>query len=92
MAMMASGLFEQSHALMGFEDVFIAMLEEPEAMHQLLDRIMEFKLTWCRMLVENCKPDAVLFTMTGDPKKASLSAEIHGLSFSRRDTGKFMVI
>lgn len=69
-AMMASGLFEQSHALMGFEDVFIAMMEEPEALHELLDRIMEFKLTWCRMLVENCRPDAVLFHDDWGSKKS----------------------
>lgn len=69
-AMMASGLFEQTHALMGFEDVFIAMLEEPEAMHELLDCILDFKLTWCRMLVENCRPDAVLFHDDWGSKKS----------------------
>ncbi len=71
-AMMASGLFEQTHALMGFEDVFIAMLEEPEAMHELLDCILDFKLNWCRMLVETAGLMPFSFMMIGVLRKVFL--------------------
>lgn len=60
-SLMATGLFEQSHYLMGFEDALTNLLIEPEAMHELLDYITDYKLTYCRLLVENLKPDIVLF-------------------------------
>lgn len=61
MTLMATGLFEQAHYLMGFEDTLMNLLVEPEAMHELLDYITEYKLNYCRLVVENLKPDVVLW-------------------------------
>lgn len=61
MSLMATGLFEQSHYLMGFEDTLVNLLLEPDDMHDLLDYITEFKLNYARLLVENLHPDVVLF-------------------------------
>ena len=61
MSLMATGLFEQCHYLMGFEDTLINLLLEPESMHDLLDYITDYKMTYCRLLVENLHPDVVLF-------------------------------
>lgn len=60
MSLMATGLFEQSHYLMGFEDTLMNFLLEPEAMHELLDYILEYKLNYAKLLVENLKPDVLL--------------------------------
>lgn len=46
------GLFERTHALMGFEDSLIAMLTEREAYEELLDCILEFKMEYARRLYE----------------------------------------
>ena len=53
---MATGLFEQSHYLMGFEDTLMNFLLEPEAMGDLLDYITDYKLTYAQILVENLHP------------------------------------
>ncbi len=60
-SLMATGLFEQSHYLMGFEDTLMNFLLEPEAMGDLLDYITDYKLTYAQILVENLHPDVVLF-------------------------------
>ena len=39
LAVMKTGLFEQSHFLMGFEDTLMNYLLEPEASEELLDYI-----------------------------------------------------
>lgn len=46
------GLFERAHALMGFENALMAMLEEPEDFGGLLDGILEFKIQYARRLYE----------------------------------------
>ena len=61
MSLMATGLSEQSHYLMGFEDTLCNLLTEPESMHELLDYITEYKLHYAHLLVENLHPDVVLF-------------------------------
>lgn len=60
MTLMATGLFEQSHYLMGFEDALVNLLIEPEAMHGLLDYITDYRLNYCKLIVQNLKPDVVL--------------------------------
>ena len=61
MSLMATGLFEQSHYLMGFEDTLMNLLLEPDDMHDLLDYLTEYKLNYAKILVENLHPDVVLF-------------------------------
>ena len=60
MGFMGTGVFEQLHFLMGFEDTLINMLEEPEAMAGLIDIVGEYRLTYMKLLVDNLKPDVIL--------------------------------
>ncbi len=56
-----TGLFETSHFLMGFEDTLCNLLEEPEAMHELIAAIKDFKLKQIQMLIDNLHPDVLMF-------------------------------
>lgn len=55
------GIFELLHNLLGFEDALVDFLLEPEAMHELIDYITEFRLEHFKLLVENVHPDVMLF-------------------------------
>ena len=55
-----NGVFEMSHFLMGIEDTLINLIEEPEASHDLINAIKEFKLSQLRYLMEELKPDVVM--------------------------------
>ena len=57
---MGTGVFEQTHFLMGFEDTLTNLLIEPDDMRELIDVIGEYRFTYARLLVENLKPDAIL--------------------------------
>ncbi len=59
MAFVPTGLFELSHCLMGFEDALMNYLLEPEAMGELLDVLMEFKLDYLKTLFDHVHPDMV---------------------------------
>ena len=61
LAVMKTGLFEQSHFLMGFEDTLMNYLLEPEASEELLDYITEYKLKYACILIENLHPDVIMF-------------------------------
>lgn len=60
MGFMGTGVFEQLHFLMGFEDTLMNMLAEPEAMMDLLDIVGEYRFTYMKLLVDNLKPDIIL--------------------------------
>ena len=55
------GIFELLHNLMGFEDCLVNFLLEPEAMEELIEYLTEFRMTYFKLLVENVRPDVVLF-------------------------------
>lgn len=57
---MGTGIFEESHFLMGFEDALVNFLAEPEAMHELLGAIFEYRLTYARLLIDNFRPEVIL--------------------------------
>ncbi len=57
---MATGIFEQSHFLMGFEDALVNLLAEPESMHELLNALFEYRMTYAGLLIDNLKPDIIL--------------------------------
>lgn len=57
--MVAPGVFETVHYLMGMEDAMIALYEEPEAMHELIDYITDFELRMAEQIVKHLHPDAV---------------------------------
>lgn len=60
MGFMGTGVFEQLHFLMGFEDTLANMLMEPEAMMELIEVIGEYRFTYMKLLVDNLKPDVIL--------------------------------
>jgi len=60
MSFMGTGIFEESHFLMGFEDALVNFLAEPECMHELLGAIFEYRLTYAGLLIDNLKPDVIL--------------------------------
>jgi len=57
---MGTGIFEQLHMLMTFEDTLCNFLLYPDEMHELIDAITEFRLTYMQLIVENLHPDAIL--------------------------------
>ena len=60
MGFMGTGIFEQSHYLMGMEDALVAPLLDPDEAHELLQAIADYKFTYTKELVDNLKPDAIL--------------------------------
>jgi hypothetical protein len=60
MVVMGTGIFEQLHMLMTFEDTLMNFLLEPEAMHELIDTIFEYRLTYMQLIVEHLHPDCIV--------------------------------
>lgn len=59
MTVMGTGIFEQLHMLMTFEDTLVNLLLEPEAMAELIDVICEYRLTYMKLIVEYLHPDLI---------------------------------
>ena len=57
---MATGVFERLHFLMGFEDMFVNFVTEPEAMKDLCDAIGEFRFSGMKLIVDHAHPDVLL--------------------------------
>lgn len=55
-----TGIFERLHFLMGFEDTFINLMTEPEAMEDLCAAIGEHWYTAFKLMVDNVHPDVIL--------------------------------
>lgn len=53
------GLFEMCHHLMSMEGALMSFYEEPEAMHELIDYLVEYELEYARVAIEKLKPDAL---------------------------------
>lgn len=60
MTVMGTGIFEQMHMLMTFEDTLMNLLLEEEAVHELIDAICEYRLTYMQLVVENLHPDLII--------------------------------
>lgn len=60
MTIMGTGIFEQLHMLMTFEDTLCNLLMYPDEMHELIDVIAEYRLQYMKLIVENLHPDAIL--------------------------------
>ncbi len=58
--LMGTGIFEQCHFLMGFEDTLTNLYEHPREMHELIEYILDYRLTYARLVIENLHPDAIL--------------------------------
>ncbi|KNZ42767.1 uroporphyrinogen decarboxylase family protein [Acetobacterium bakii] len=58
-AFCAPGIFEMTHHLMSMEDALMALYEEPEAMKELIDYIVEYELAYAAEVVKHIHPDAL---------------------------------
>ncbi len=56
---MGTGIYEQTHFLMGFEDTLTNLYEHPKEMHELIDYITEYRLLYVKMLIDGLKPDVI---------------------------------
>ncbi len=56
---MGTGIFEQCHFLMGFEDTLTNLYEHPQEMHELIDYITEYRINYVKMLIDKLHPDAI---------------------------------
>lgn len=54
-----SGPFERSHHLLGFEEAFVAMYEEPEAYKELTEAITDWRIEAMKRCFAAYKPDLV---------------------------------
>jgi len=54
------GIFELVHELLGMENCLISFYTEPEAMHELIGYITEWKLKYAKLLCDHFHPEAVL--------------------------------
>ncbi|MGI6777909.1 MAG: uroporphyrinogen decarboxylase family protein [Acetivibrionales bacterium] len=58
-AFVAPGLFEMTHHLMSMENALMALYEEPESMHELIDYLADHELRVAKQLIDHIHPDAV---------------------------------
>lgn len=58
--LMGTGIFEQVHFLMGFEDALTALYEHPEEMHELIECITEYRIRYVSHICEKLHPDVIL--------------------------------
>ena len=56
---MGTGIFEQCHFLMGFEDTLTNLYEHPQEMHELIEYILEYRLGYVKLLIDNLRPDVI---------------------------------
>ena len=61
MMMLINGIFERTHALMGFEDALCAIYEEPDAYKELIHAITDYKLEVIKIIGTYYKPDVLSF-------------------------------
>ncbi len=59
--MLINGIFERTHALMGFEDAMCAMYDEPEAYKELVNAITDYKVEVIKIIGKYYKPDVLCF-------------------------------
>ena len=56
---MGTGIFEQTHFLMGFEDTLTGLYEHPQKMHELIDYITDYRIDYVKRLIDGLQPDAI---------------------------------
>jgi len=55
----APGIFEKLHYLMGMEEAMMTFYEEPEAMHELIDFLVDYEISVAKEVTEHLHPDAL---------------------------------
>ncbi|MEO1815176.1 MAG: uroporphyrinogen decarboxylase family protein [Acetobacterium sp.] len=58
-AFVAPGVFEMTHHLMSMEDALMALYEEPEDMHDLIDYLVDYELAYAKELINRIHPDCI---------------------------------
>jgi len=58
-ALLAPGIFDHLHYLMGMEECLLSFYTEPEALKELIAAITDWELEYVRLICENLKPDMV---------------------------------
>jgi uroporphyrinogen-III decarboxylase len=58
-AMVAPGMFEKVHYLLGIEETMMALYEEPEAMHSLIDFLADYEIASAKEVIKHLHPDAL---------------------------------
>lgn len=58
-AFMGTGIFEQCHFLMGFEDTLTNLYEHPREMHELIDTITDYRIGYADLLIDGLHPDLI---------------------------------
>ncbi len=53
------GIFEMTHHLMGMEDALMALYEEPEEMHALIETITDYELKRAELIIDKLHPNAL---------------------------------
>ena len=56
---MGTGIFEQCHFLMGFENTLTGLYEHPQEMHDLIEYILEYRLAYVKLLIDGLHPDVI---------------------------------
>lgn len=56
-----NGPFERLHSIIGIEDAFMSFYDEPEAVHDFMEFITEFKIKLLGKLIDHYKVDIILF-------------------------------
>lgn len=59
--MLINGIFERTHALMGFEEALMAIYVDPDALKELIEVITRYKLEVIRIIGTYFKPDVLCF-------------------------------
>lgn len=59
MTVMGTGIFEQIHMLMTFEDSLTNLLLYPDEMHELIEAIYGYRLEYMKLIVDNLHPDVI---------------------------------
>jgi uroporphyrinogen decarboxylase len=54
-----AGIYERFHSLLGMEEAYIALMEEPEESKALIDAIADYKYKLFAKLIEYYKPDII---------------------------------
>ena len=73
----APGIFEKLHYLMGMEECMINFYDEPEAMHELIDYLVEYEIKVAKEVIDHIHPDALFHHDDwGSQKSSFLSPEM----------------
>lgn len=54
-----TGIFEQCHNLMPFQEVLTNLYDHPQEMHELIAYINEYRMKYVKLMIDKLRPDAI---------------------------------